>query len=324
MSHRATILELIRREPGLTDTEIRLRTGIEPHQQVNQICNQLQRQGLICRVPGPQGVLMNVPVGSSGLSSGERNSPEATSPKPGAPLSTASLSALRDQDQPSRSGNYDVSQLDPSRAMIILACSGAKRAGDGPRDGACITHHLSPETAARLIMARREVAVEAGVDESTLKPAWLRYSGGFYSVASSALYEATAAQGHVVILSGGYGIVLSSDPIGMYEAVFHASWWPHGLIERCLVEYAQRHGLATAVAFLAATTEYAKVVRKVPWSETPMSQVHLVTPVLATAGGAQRVVPRAAGEAFEAFCRRGLGPDWASTDGLGLAVERVL
>ena len=54
-TNRDLVLALIRAEPGLTDTEIRKRTGIEPHQQVNQICRSLAAAGLSKRVSGPHG-----------------------------------------------------------------------------------------------------------------------------------------------------------------------------------------------------------------------------------------------------------------------------
>ena len=62
MTNRERILALIRNRPGLTDTEIRQRTGIEPHQQVNQICRALASGELIERVTGPNGRIINLPA----------------------------------------------------------------------------------------------------------------------------------------------------------------------------------------------------------------------------------------------------------------------
>ena len=45
MTNREKILEPIQQEPGLTDTEIRERTGIIPHQQVNGICREVEGKG---------------------------------------------------------------------------------------------------------------------------------------------------------------------------------------------------------------------------------------------------------------------------------------
>lgn len=65
MRNRERVLVLVRSEPGgLTDSEIRQRTGIEPHQQVNQICRRLAEAGLIQRRSGREGRLINLPAGS--------------------------------------------------------------------------------------------------------------------------------------------------------------------------------------------------------------------------------------------------------------------
>ena len=62
MTNRERVLELLCSElVGLTDSEIRERTGIQPHQQVNQICRSLARAGLIERHAGPHGRLVNLP-----------------------------------------------------------------------------------------------------------------------------------------------------------------------------------------------------------------------------------------------------------------------
>ena len=49
MTNKEKVLALIRAEPGLTDAQIVERTGITPHQQVNQICNAFREEGLIRR-----------------------------------------------------------------------------------------------------------------------------------------------------------------------------------------------------------------------------------------------------------------------------------
>lgn len=61
-TNRDIILALIRASPGLTDAEIRERTGISPVQQVNSVCLGLERYGSIQRVRGPYGKVINVPV----------------------------------------------------------------------------------------------------------------------------------------------------------------------------------------------------------------------------------------------------------------------
>lgn len=62
MTNRERVLALIRSNPmGLTDSEVREGTGIQPHQQVNQICRTLEQAGCTKRVEGPKGRIINIP-----------------------------------------------------------------------------------------------------------------------------------------------------------------------------------------------------------------------------------------------------------------------
>jgi hypothetical protein len=167
------------------------------------------------------------------------------------------------------------------------------------------------------------VAPRARLDTSAPRPAWLRYSGTFYTAARETLVDATQRGAHIVILSGGYGLVEATEPIGDYEAPMTMSWWLSGLLGRCLVAYARHHGLTAMAAFLAYQTDYAKVVRRTSWAAHGLSQAFLVSPDLARRGGGMVLVPRALGEAFAVFWRGGLTHDWSSTDGLTLRVESL-
>jgi len=74
MGNRHVLLDHIRRHPGLDDDELSHRLGIEPRQQVNSICRQLARSGLIERRIGPNGKLCNYPQG------GRASTPSRTRP----------------------------------------------------------------------------------------------------------------------------------------------------------------------------------------------------------------------------------------------------
>lgn len=104
----------------------------------------------------------------------------------------------------------------------------------------------------------------ADADETRLLPAWRRYSGTFYQRAHRALTEAVA-NGHVVIISAGYGLVRADEPIGTYNKKLHLADWPTGLLERLLVDEARRVEAQAVVGFAAATTDYAKLLRRTPW-----------------------------------------------------------
>ena len=68
MANKDRILELLRgSDRPLTDSEIGRRTGIQPHQQVNQICRALAAAGHIDRTKGPEGYLVNSAVATAGF-----------------------------------------------------------------------------------------------------------------------------------------------------------------------------------------------------------------------------------------------------------------
>lgn len=85
-----------------------------------------------------------------------------------------------------------------------------------------------------------------------------------------------------MIISGGYGAVLGAEPIGRYDAKFRASAWPDDLIERCLAAYVSRRHISEVVAFAAATTDYAKPLRRATW---PLGvRASLLTPAVQGGG----------------------------------------
>jgi hypothetical protein len=124
----------------------------------------------------------------------------------------------------------------------------------------------------------------------------------------------------VVIISGGYGLVLGAEPIGRYNAQFRASVWPDDLIARCLTAYVARHHLSDVVAFAAASTQYAKPVRRAAWPAGVVAW--LLTPTVG-GGGAMRRTPTAIGEAVAALVQDGkLDDDWRAADGTALHATR--
>src|SRR5438445_537829 len=64
-TNRILVLNAIQAHPGLTDGELRNLTGVEPHQQVNQICRSLAAAGLTRRISGAYGLLLaDEPIGT--------------------------------------------------------------------------------------------------------------------------------------------------------------------------------------------------------------------------------------------------------------------
>ncbi len=208
--------------------------------------------------------------------------------------------------------------------LIVIPCSARKDnlRGNGSA-GPSILDSLIPATATLLRQARKENAPRAQLDERSLEPAWKRYRGSFYAAAEQALARVVGAGHHVVIVSGGYGVVTATEPIGLYEARLKLSNWPIGLLGRCLCEYARSHSLTDVVAFMPSTTDYPKVIRRAPWSESGAREVRLITVELLSPGGAMSRVPWALGEAFTLFVEGRTIHAGQSLDGAQVLMERL-
>jgi hypothetical protein len=186
--------------------------------------------------------------------------------------------------------------IDPRRSLIVLTCSGRKESGGRPPTAADAS--AWPQD---LLEARVRVLATAQANTGRVLPAWRRYTGTFYQHARPAVGEA-ATTGHVVIISGGYGIIRADEPIAWYDKVLQLSDWPPGLLESALVSEAERCGAQTVVAFASATTGYAKLLHRTPWRQAGID-ARLVT-VVGVTGGAMSEVPRRLGQAFSAFWNR--------------------
>jgi hypothetical protein len=184
----------------------------------------------------------------------------------------------------------------PERSLLVLTCSGRKERGGQPPYPA--DDLAWPED---LRDARRRVLATAQADTAHVLPAWRRYTGAFYQHARPALADAVAA-GHVVIISGGYGIVRGDEAIGWYDKVLQLADWPADLLESALISEAQRCRAQTAVAFASATTDYAKLLRRTRWQQAGID-ARLVT-ITGVTSGAISEVPRRLGQAFSAFWNR--------------------
>lgn len=307
MSLTTTILAIIEAEPGLTDRELMARVGAVRVQPVNAVCRQLAATGAIQRLPGHDGKLVNVP-GAIPLST-TGTALQSITPHEANPPPTDAQQDAREQ----------VCALDPMRTVIVFPCSKCKWSGALPTGNRSITDVLPAALVTELQTARMHAAEKARLDTSALRPAWRRYKGVAYQSAETALEDAVQRQAHVIILSGGYGLVQATDPVGYYEAEMKKSWWPNSLIGRCLAAYAKQRGISALVAFTATSTHYAKVVKDGPWSDAGLD-AYLIVPNSRGAQVGQRSVSQAIGEAFSAFWQRDLTPQWTSTHGLSVQV----
>ena len=181
--------------------------------------------------------------------------------------------------------------------------------------------NLPPRLADELVDQRVRNAVMARVDESVLRSAVERYDGHFYDSGRSAIEALLDRSAEVLIVSGGYGLVLPDEAIGDYSCEFQPKMWPDCLIERCLAAMVVESGIKQVVGVMSATTNYAKVFRRTMWSST-VESVHLLTPE--SVDGARVYGPRAQGEALATIAEIGALPaDWTSIDGLAMEVKRL-
>ena len=302
MTNKERVLALIRSSAnGLTDREIRERTGISPHQQVNQICNRLAKKGLTCREPGPGNVLVNKPAveGDTGLSlpAGDRTKEPCDGP----------VSLL---------------EMELGSALLVIPCSGGKHLGgvEGV-DGVSILNFLPEQLADELRDVRKRNAQGCQVDESLQMAAVERYCGTLYQSAGKTVEQLCKSVAGLAIISGGYGVVLGREPIGWYEQRFEQTMWPDDLVGRCLSAYAKVIGARTAVGLFGATTSYARAFRRVEWPRE-IEQAWLVSPE--GGRGALVKVPRAIGEALVAIGSSGkLAANWMSSDDVPVRITRI-
>lgn len=183
--------------------------------------------------------------------------------------------------------------IDPARVLLVVTCSGRKERGGRPPGAPGLESW--PQG---LRDARARVLAGAGADTTRLLPAWRRYTGTFYRHADRALADAVAT-GHVVIISGGYGVARAGELIGYYNKVLRLADWPRGLLESVLIDEARRCGTHTVVAFASASTGYAILLRRTSWRQAGIS-ARLGT-ITGVTGGAMGEVPRRLGQAFTAF-----------------------
>jgi hypothetical protein len=142
-----------------------------------------------------------------------------------------------------------------------------------------------------------------------------------YEYCSNELGRAIGAGQHVLIVSGGYGLLLAGEPIGTYERRFALSDWPFGLIEECIIDYARHEGIRSVIAVMSNTTDYAKIIRRVKFRNYGF-EAKLVSPV-SVGGGAMVKVPRAQGQAIASLITAGLHPTWRSSDSLDLEIRNL-
>jgi len=214
-----------------------------------------------------------------------------------------------------------IPKLRLEQTMFVLPCSERKAPSAGIRRGPSVTRFLPRNLARELMAQRTRNAEKTGIDESTLEPAIDRYDGTLYQTGRSAIGKLMEKGAHLLIFSGGYVVVLATEPIGMYDSRFRPSMWHDRIVERCLAAYAEEAAVTTVIGIMSGSTGYADVFRRTEWPSI-LSQVLLVTPERGT--GAMVKAPRAQGEALVAIASsEELVDGWRSTDGLVMEVTTL-
>jgi hypothetical protein len=184
------------------------------------------------------------------------------------------------------SGNSAPIYLDKS-TLVIIPCS-AKKNGCQAKAVAKISmlDQLPSDLSKKLADARRAIAHKVQLDERTLTPAWQRYNGTLYCAAAPVLGNAIqrGQLPHLLILSGGYGIVHAREPIGTYNATLVLRHWPNDLLPRAIAAYASRNCLRKAILLASASTSYVRVLRRVAWLRAGVKDALPVTQSAARLG----------------------------------------
>ena len=307
-THADRIIELLARTPGLDDDEIAKALSINPRQAVNQTCRLLESKGILTRQRGPRGKIVNELC--KGVSAPVTRAVPDTRPD--------KVASRPVRPSPIMTGR-SLGPADPAKTLVIVPCSKAKiRPAISETGGDSIFRHLPNDLAGELREARRRVHERIPIDETTLIPAWELYDGSLYRAGRQALVSLAEAGYHIIILSGGYGAVLATEPVGWYEAKLSPSWWPSNILERVIIAYAKRQELTSVRALVSATSSYRTVLNRVPWRDEGFDDAMLLTPHAGKGGTFKS--PATIGQALCLLADGTLTADWESSYGLGLDV----
>jgi hypothetical protein len=206
--------------------------------------------------------------------------------------------------------------------LLIIPCSGTKRSGNTSSNAVSLLSTIDPALSSELSDARDANRAAAQIDEKTLMPAYLRYSGELYKQCGESIGQAIDAGQRTLIVSGGYGLVLGDEAIGIYAMRFSRSDWPRQLLEKCILDFACREEIASVIAVMSTSTDYAKLIRNVDWRSASIEAM-LVFPVARSRDGAQTKVPRAQGQIIASLISGGLDKSWCSSDQLPVHIEEL-
>ena len=169
-----------------------------------------------------------------------------------------------------------------SKTLLVVPCTHKKaQSVESVAFGPRIEESLPTGLAKRLKHARSTNRDPARLDEKTLVPAWKRYQGSFYQTASAAVESVEKKGLHLLILSGGYGVVLAGEPIGFYDARLELCRWPERVLDDVLAGYVRHHRLKCMRAFIPVDCgykPYRDLVERVDWRADGVDDAVFFTP----------------------------------------------
>ncbi len=218
-----------------------------------------------------------------------------------------------------------ISKLNLAKTIFVLPCSGRKNPNPSRHKGTAIDKFLPTDLAKELEKQRLHNAIKVQLDgEENTAMAVDRYDGLLYRIARTAIRSLMDKKAHVLILSGGYGLVTATEAISMYNHVFTASMWKDKIVERCLASYAKKVKATTLIAIMSVSTGYAKVMRRTTWPAN-ITKASLITPESAGQKGMMVKGPKAQGQAILQIAKhQSLAKTWRSTDGLAMQIENLM
>jgi hypothetical protein len=228
---------------------------------------------------------------------------------PGA--SDADLATFGRLARSSRSGVADLADT-----LLLIPCSKAKRGGRLlDIASASMGEFLDAEASESLAEGRIEAFKRARLDTSSKAvTALARYSGQPYATPGvvEGVLDAVSRGLHVVIVSGGYGLLRAEEPIQDYEAPMQRTLtvW-RSRIPAILRDYVDRNGIRRTLGTFSR--QYAAAVpdrlSEEDWRAVPNFEE------IGRKGSAMRVVPERVGELTLGLLERDLEPDdgWTRT-----------
>ena len=121
---------------------------------------------------------------------------------------------------------------------------------------------LSEKTAEIFREMREKRMDQAILDRNVSYPAFKGYQGITYRHAEKALQDAVAEGGHILIVSGVYGLVRATETINKYEDNFRYEDWNQqgkSILNDVLVEYLQHFKIKHLRLFFTKDTSYSEV-----------------------------------------------------------------